>query len=111
MQTMRYCFTLDLIDNQELIDDYKKYHKAVWPAILKGIKEVGITAMEIYLLDNRMFMIMDTLPTFVMQRDMDILGKLPRQKEWEKLMWKFQQALPQAQEGEKWMQMEQIFKL
>lgn len=108
---MRYCFTLDLIENQELMEEYKNHHKAVWPEILKGIKEVGITSMEIYLLGNRMFMIMDTLPTFVMERDMEILGKLPRQKEWEALMWKFQQALPQAQEGEKWMQMEQIFQL
>lgn len=108
---MRYCFTLDLIDDQELIDAYKKHHESVWPEILKGIKEVGITSMEIYLLGNRMFMIMDTLPTFVMERDMEILGKLPRQKEWESLMWKFQQALPQAQEGEKWLQLEQIFEL
>jgi len=27
------------------------------------------------------------------------------------LMWKFQQPLPQARPGEKWLLMEQIFKL
>jgi L-rhamnose mutarotase len=32
-------------------------------------------------------------------------------QEWEQLMWKFQQALPQAQPGEKWLRMERIFKL
>jgi len=32
-------------------------------------------------------------------------------QEWEQLMWKFQQALPQAMPGEKWLRMERIFKL
>jgi L-rhamnose mutarotase len=32
-------------------------------------------------------------------------------QEWEILMWKFQQALPGAQPGEKWLPMERIFKL
>jgi len=32
-------------------------------------------------------------------------------QEWERLMWRFQQALPGAKEGEKWMRMERIFKL
>lgn len=29
----------------------------------------------------------------------------------EKLMWKFQKALPEAKPGEKWLLMERIFKL
>jgi L-rhamnose mutarotase len=32
-------------------------------------------------------------------------------QEWETLMWKFQQALPWAKPGEKWMLMEKIFEL
>ena len=35
----------------------------------------------------------------------------PKVQEWEQLMWKFQQPLPQARPGEKWMLMERIFKL
>ncbi|MDB4297763.1 L-rhamnose mutarotase, partial [Flavobacteriaceae bacterium] len=35
----------------------------------------------------------------------------PKVQEWEKLMWKYQQALPTAKEGEKWLLMENIFQL
>jgi len=32
-------------------------------------------------------------------------------QEWERLMWEYQQPLPQAKAGEKWRLMERIFKL
>jgi L-rhamnose mutarotase len=35
----------------------------------------------------------------------------PMVQKWETLMWKFQQALPEARPGEKWLLMEKIFKL
>jgi len=35
----------------------------------------------------------------------------PRVQAWEQLMWKFQQPLPEAEPGEKWLRMERIFKL
>jgi L-rhamnose mutarotase len=35
----------------------------------------------------------------------------PKVQEWEALMWQFQQPLPWAKEGVKWVPMERIFKL
>jgi L-rhamnose mutarotase len=35
----------------------------------------------------------------------------PKVQEWENLMWRFQQSLPQAKPGEKWLLMEKIFDL
>jgi L-rhamnose mutarotase len=32
-------------------------------------------------------------------------------QKWEELMWKYQQALPTAKPGEKWMMMDKIFSL
>ena len=32
-------------------------------------------------------------------------------QDWEDLMWKYQQALPAAKPGEKWMLMKKIFEL
>ena len=32
-------------------------------------------------------------------------------QEWETLLWKYQQALPTAKEGEKWILMEKFFHL
>ena len=35
----------------------------------------------------------------------------PKVQEWEDLMWKYQQALPFAIKGEKWILMDKIYQL
>ena len=109
----RYCMTLDLKDDPKLIEEYKYWHdnKNIWPEIPKGIKEAGILNMEIYLYNTRMFMILETKPDFDLDKDMARLGTFPRQEEWEKFMWQFQQSVPGSPEGTKWQLMDRVFKL
>lgn len=107
----KHCFALDLKDDEELIEEYKAYHKKVWPEIIKSIKDAGIEDMEIYLVGNRMFMIMVVNESFSFERKQQMDENNPKVQEWETLMWKYQQALPIAKEGEKWILMERIFKL
>lgn len=107
----RYCFTLDLIDNDELIAAYKQYHQSVWPEILESIKSSGIDDMEIYLSGTRLFMVMDVNDSFTFEKKTAADLKNSKVQEWEALMWKYQQALPGALPGEKWRLMDQIFKL
>jgi len=113
LQTKRYCLTLDLRNDSTLISQYRYWHMSehIWPEIPKGIREVGIVDMEIYLLGTRLFMIMEAGPEFDFNRDMAKLSGLPRQKEWEAFVAKFQQTLPGAASGEKWKLMDRIFKL
>jgi len=109
----RYCLTLDLKDDPALGQEYRRWHthEHIWPEIPKGIREVGILDMEIYILGTRLFMIMETVPAFDFDRDMARLAELPRQKEWEAFVAKFQQAIPGARSDEKWKLMERMFKL
>ena len=107
----RFCLTLDLKDDPKLIAEYKRYHEQIWPEIAESIKDSGIRDMEIYLLDTRMFMVMEVDETFSFDAKDAADRHNPKVQEWENLMWKFQQALPQAKPGEKWMLMERIFKL
>jgi L-rhamnose mutarotase len=109
--TRRFCLTLDLKDDPELIAEYRRYHESIWPEITKSIKDSGIEDMEIYLLGTRMFMIMEVTETFSFENKARADALNPAVQEWEKLMWNFQQALPQAQPGEKWLLMDRIFKL
>lgn len=107
----KYCFTLDLIDDLQLIGEYKTYHQNVWPEIRQSITDAGITSMEIYLLGNRLFMLMETDTSFSFDKKAEADAANPKVQEWESLMWKYQQALPQAKPGEKWLLMDQIFHL
>lgn len=109
--TRRYCLTLDLKDDPKLIAEYKRYHEKIWPEITRSIKESGIEDMEIYLLGTRMFMIMEVNDSFSFEAKAKADQSNPKVQEWERLMWKFQQALPQAKPGEKWLLMEKIFSL
>ena len=107
----RFCLTLDLKDDPKLIAEYKRYHEKIWPEITQSIKDSGIEDLEIYLLGTRMFMIMEVNDSFSFDKKAKADKRNSKVQEWEKLMWKFQQALPQAKPGEKWLRMERIFKL
>ena len=107
----RYCLALDLKDDPNLITAYKKYHERIWPEITASIKDAGIEDLEIYLVGTRMFMIMETNDNFSFAAKAAADRDNPKVQEWETLMWKFQQALPGAKPGEKWMLMENIFTL
>nr|WP_292963486.1 L-rhamnose mutarotase [Muricauda sp. UBA7809] len=110
-QLNRYCFALDLVDDEKLIHEYEAYHKNVWPEILDSIKASGIQQMEIYRISNRLFMIMETDDSFSFEKKNKADAQNPKVQEWEKLMWTYQQALPMAKPGEKWIMMNKIFEL
>lgn len=109
----RYCKTLTLKDDPDLIQQYKQVHEKgnVWPEITQGMKEVGILDMEIYIFGNQLFMIMDTVLDFNHEQAMKKLGDKPRQAEWEAYVAKFQQTSEKASAADKWQLMERIFKL
>ena len=109
----RYCLALDLVDDPTLIAEYEHWHKTenTWPEIKKSITDSGITNMEIYRTGNRLFMIMETDDSFSFERKAAMDTANAKVQAWEELMWKFQQPLPWAKEGEKWILMDKIFQL
>lgn len=107
----KYCFALDLKPDVQLIAEYEKYHQAVWPEILESISSAGILSLEIYRSGNRLFMIMETNEGFSFEKKNESDAANPTVQKWEDLMWKYQQALPFAKPGEKWVLMTRIFEL
>ena len=107
----RHCLTLDLKNDPDLIAAYKAHHQKVWPEIIESIRGSGITNMEIYLLGNRLMMVIEANDDFSFEKKTEMDADNERVQEWEKLMWQYLQALPMAQPGEKWMLMEKIFDL
>jgi L-rhamnose mutarotase len=107
----RHCLTLDLKDDPKLIEEYEDHHRKVWPEIINSIKDAGIKRMEIYRQETRLFMIMEVNDDFSFGKKGAADKSNPKVQEWEDLMWKYQQPLPGAAKGEKWMLMKKIFEL
>ncbi|MBS1641982.1 MAG: L-rhamnose mutarotase [Bacteroidetes bacterium] len=107
----KFCLALDLKNDAALIAEYEKQHQQVWPEIINSIKNSGIEKMEIHRAGNRLFMIMETNDNFSFHKKaMEDAANVVVQR-WEALMWKYQQALPFAKDGEKWVLMDKIFEL
>lgn len=107
----RYCLALDLKDDAQLIAEYEQLHQNIWPDIKGSIIDSGIVSMEIYRIGVRLFMIMETADDFSFEAKRKADAENPKVQEWENFVWKYQQALPMAKEGEKWLMMTKIFDL
>ena len=107
----RYSLTLDLKNDPELIREYEKYHKSVWPEIINSIKDAGIENMQIFRYETRLFMIMEVNDNFSFEKKQQADINNAKVQEWEELMWKYQQPLRDTGKGEKWILMDKIFEL
>ena len=107
----KYCLALDLKDDPKLIAEYEAYHQEVWPEIIASIKNAGVIDMQIFRCGHRLFMIMEVDDQFSFAQKAAMDAANPKVQEWENLMWNFQQPLPFAKPGEKWVLMDQIFQL
>ena len=107
----KFCLALDLIDDPDLIAEYESYHQNIWPEIRQSILDSGIVNMEIYRIQNRLFMMVEADENFSFEAKNEADKNNRKVQEWEKLMWKFQQQLPNSKPGEKWQMMDKIFSL
>ncbi len=106
-----YCLALDLKDDPALIEEYKRYHRPghIWPEVVENIKQQGVLSQQIFLLGTRMVMILCTGDDFSLEAKVHLDRDNSKMRQWEDLMDRFQQVLPQAAPGEKWVCMEKIF--
>lgn len=107
----RYCLTVDLKDDPELISEYDSWHCEVWEEIKQNILASGIIEMEIYRLGNRLFMIIETKDNFSFERKAAIDAANSKVQEWETMMGRLLQPLKNSKSGEKWVLMKKIYQL
>ena len=107
----RYCFALDLIDDSDRIAEYESHHAHIWPEVRDSFRRAGIENVELYRSGNRLFMLLDTNEHFSFDKKKKIDDEDPVVQKWEALMSTYQQPLPWAKPGEKWVLMKTLFKL
>ena len=90
-QVKRFCQTMDLKDDPTLIARYVE--------------------MEIYILGNRLLMIVETPLDFEWSTAMKKLATLPRQAEWEDYVAMFQACEKGSTSDQKWQLMDRMFYL
>jgi L-rhamnose mutarotase len=92
----------------EAIDEYKRYHAAVWPEILDMIRKCNIRNYSIYLKDNLLFGYFEYRGSDF-AADMAKMAADPKTQEWWSIMKPMQQPLQTRSEGEWWANMEEVF--
>lgn len=107
----RFCLALDLKDDPELIAEYERMHApgAGWPEVRQNDLDAGVLDLQIYRTGTRMVMILETTDDFSFEKKAAMDATNEKVQEWERLMWAYQQPVPGARAGEKWVLMKQIF--
>ena len=95
-------------DDPEIIRKYEEYHAHVWPGVLAGGYKMGLRRCLIYRYDRQLFMFLETLDEFDMQRDAAQYLVDPNAREWGELMRSFQEPAPGEPKGTKWVEMKEI---
>ncbi len=105
-------FALDLKDEPDKIREYCDWHRKVWPEIMRGMAKYGVIAQNIYLIGNRLFMVLQVEDDFDYRVDFArYLDETPRAKEWDSFMHGYQQLVPWVEKGDWWAPMERVYDL
>ncbi len=105
----KYCLALDLKEDPALIREYEEYHRDVWPEVEQSLRDAGILKMEIYRVENRLFMILEVRDDYSFENKKSLDTANPAVQKWEKLMDTFQKPLPGTPSGEKWRLMDKVY--
>jgi L-rhamnose mutarotase len=94
----------------EHFEEYKKYHAAVWPDVLKMITACNIRNYSIFHKDNQLFAYFEYHGNDF-AADMAKMAADPTTQKWWAVMEPMQQPVENRHPGEWWANMEEVFHL
>lgn len=107
----RKVFAVDI--HSDRIEVYKTWHRAGGPpaSVTAAIRDDGVTELEIYLVGDRLVLIMEVDDAFDAEAKAARDAANPDIQAWDALMRTCQKPLPFGPEGSTWLQMERIYSL
>ena len=102
----RYGRTVQLRPGSEAI--YTEYHAAVWPGVLATIAKCNIRNYSIYRHGSVLFSYFEYHGTDF-AADMRLMAADPETQRWWTTMGPFMESFPDAQPGELWTELEEVF--
>jgi len=91
-----------------VLEEYKKYHAAVWPQVLDMITQCNIRNYSIYHKDGTLFAYFEYHGTDF-AADMAKMGADPNTQRWRDIMKPMQVPVPNRAVGEWWATLEEVF--
>jgi L-rhamnose mutarotase len=107
----RFCLTLAMYPDAALIEEYKERHRHVWPEVLQSLRDAGVLDMQIYLHENRLYMVLETSDDFSFERKSEMDRANPTVMQWEREMARYQAADPATDASARWQRLECVFAL
>jgi L-rhamnose mutarotase len=92
----------------ECFEEYKAYHAAVWPEVLKMITACNIRNYSIFHKDGMLFAYFEYAGNDFAS-DMDKMAADPKTREWWAVMNPMQQPVANRSDGEWWANLEEVF--
>lgn len=102
----RYGMLLRLRPERE--KEYREYHDAVWPEVLKLIYDCNIRNYSIFLHDGFLFAYYEYVGTD-WKADMAKMAADKKMREWWDIMEPMQEPIANRKPGEWWARMEEVF--
>ena len=113
MSKRKLYFVLDLQNDPALIAEYEWWHRPenIWPEVLDALRARGASELELFRCGNRLVQVLEVDEQSNAVDPNAGGADSSRLQDWEQFMWKFQQALPFAAPGQKWVPMNRMFSL
>ena len=92
----------------EAYDEYVRIHAAVWPSVLKTIRDCNITNYSIFYRDGLLFAYYEYTGTDF-EADMKKMAADPETRRWWEITMPMQEPLETCAEGEWWGQALEVF--
>ncbi len=104
-----FALTLNLKDDQRLVEEYLEHHRQIWPEVLDALLTTGVQDIKIYLSGRRLFMVMTAPDGFDPEASFAEYRRSPVAERWDDLMKTYQERVAEAGPDQWWMPLSPVF--